>query len=128
MRLYSLLACLLLLLPTLTVGEDAPPKPLTPAEAAKKVREKITVEMLVKSTGGNENCYLNSEADFMEDANFTIFIPKDTKEKFKKLGINNPAEHFDKKTIQATGTVILVEKKPRIAIIEPAQLKIVEKK
>jgi hypothetical protein len=124
MRLYSLLACLLLV-PTLTLGEDAPAKPLTPAEAAKKVREKITVEMLVKSSGGND---LNSEVDFMADANFTIFIPKDTKEKFKKLGIANPAEHFDKKTIQATGTVILVEKKPRIAIVEPDQLKIIEKK
>ena len=127
MRIYSLLACLLLV-PTLTLGENPRPKPLTPTEAAKKVREKITVEMLVKSTGGNENCYLNSEADFMAEANFTIFIPKDTKEKFKKLGISNPAEHFDNKTIQATGTVILVEKKPRIAIVEPDQLKIIEKK
>jgi hypothetical protein len=127
MRLYSLLACLLLV-PTLTLGEDPPPKPLTPADAAKKVREKVTVEMFVKSSGGNENCYLNSEADFMSDANFTIFIPKDTKEKFKKLGVKNPAEHFDQKTIQATGTVILVEKKPRIAIVEPDQIKIIDKK
>lgn len=127
MRPHLLLACLLLT-PTIALAEDPTPKPLTPAEAAKKVREKVTVEMFVKSTGGNENCYLNSEEDFMSDANFTIFIPKDTKEKFKKLGIKNCAEHFDKKTIQATGTVILVEKKPRIAIVEPDQLKIVDKK
>lgn len=127
MRLHLMLACLLLI-PTLVLAEDPAPKPLTPADAAKKVREKVTVEMFVKSTGGNENCYLNSEADFMAETNFTIFIPKDTKEKFKKLGVKNPAEHFDQKTIQATGTVILVEKKPRIAIVEPEQIKIIDKK
>ena len=127
MRLHLMLASLLLI-PTLILAEDPAPKPLTPADAAKKVRGKVTVEMLVKSTGGNENCYLNSEADFMSDTNFTIFIPKDTKEKFKKLGVKNPAEHFDQKTIQATGTVILVEKKPRIAIVEPDQIKIIDKK
>lgn len=107
----------------------AEPRPLTPAEAAKKPREKVTVEMLVKSTGGNENCYLNSEEDFKNEANFTIFIPKDTKAKFKKAGIEEPAEYFLDKTVRVTGTVLLFEgTKPRIAVIEPDQVKVVDAK
>lgn len=126
MRLLSVLACLLLI-PAI-VWADESPKPITPAEAAKRIKEKVTVEMLVKSTGGRENCYLNSEEDFKSDANFTIFLSKDAKEKFKKAGIENPAEYYKQKTIQVTGTVIVVEKKPRIAVNEPKDLKVIEKK
>ena len=127
MHLQSLLTCLLLV-PVLAAADEPQPKPITPAEAAKKVNEKVTVQMQVKSTGGNENCYLNSEDDYKLDANFTIFISKDVKEKFKKAGIAEPAEHFDQKTILVTGTVTLFQKKPRIALVEPDQIKIIEKK
>ena len=126
MRLHSVLACLLLV-PALVMADEPPPKPITPAEAAKKLKEKVTVEMVVKSTGGRENTYLNSEEDFKLDANFTIFLSKDVKEKFKKAGVEDPAAHFKQKTIQVTGTVILFEKKPRIAVTEPAQIKVIEK-
>jgi len=127
MRLHSILACLLLI-PAFVLAEDPQPKPLTPAEAAKKLNEKVTVQMLVKSTGGRSNCYLNSEEDFNMASNFTIFIDKDAKERFRKAGIEDPGEHYMDKTIQVTGTVILFEKKPRIAAAEPSQIKIVEKK
>ena len=90
MRLSSVVACLLLV-PALVMADEPEPKPVTPAEAAKKLNEKVTVEMVVKSTGGRENCYLNSEDDFKLDANFTVFISKDAKEKLKKAGIDNPA-------------------------------------
>lgn len=126
MRLLSALACLLFI-PAFVLAEDTP-KPLTPAEAATKVKEKVTVQMQVKSTGGRENCYLNSEEDFKSDANFTVFLSKDAKEKFKKAGIENPVEFYKLKTIQVTGTVIVVEKKPRIAVNEPTELKVIEKK
>lgn len=122
-----LLAILTVLYSSIAFAEDAP-KPVTPAVASTKIKEKLTVEMLVKSTGGRENCYLNSEEDFKLDSNFTIFINKDVKEKMKKAGIDNPAEHFKQKTIQVTGTVILFEKKPRISITEPEQIKIIDKK
>ena len=52
----------------------------------------------------------------------------EVKEKMKKAGIENPAEHFKQKTIQVTGTVILFEKKPRISITEPEQIKVIDKK
>lgn len=127
MRLHSVLACLLLV-PAFVLAEEPQPKPVTPAEAAKKLNEKVTVQMLVKSTGGRSNTYLNSEADFNLESNFTIFIDKDAKEKFKKAGIENPTEYYKNKTIQVTGTVVLFEKKPRIAAAEPTQIKVIEKK
>jgi DNA/RNA endonuclease YhcR with UshA esterase domain len=101
--------------------------PLSPAEAAKKVNEKVTVQMEVKSTGGKDNWFLNSEADFKDDKNFTVFIPKETVEKFKKNKIDEPA-HFKSKTIQVSGTVTLFKDKPQIKVDEPDQIKILEKK
>ncbi len=43
----------LVLVATATYGDDKPIKPIPPAEAAKKTNETVTVEMVVKSTGGN---------------------------------------------------------------------------
>lgn len=127
MRLCSILA-LLMLVPSAMLADEPQPNPITPAQAAMKLKEKVTVQMLVKSTGGRENCYLNSEDDFTLATNFTVFLSKNAKEKFKKAGIDNPAEHFKQKTIQVTGTVILYEKKPRIEVTEVSQLKVVDTK
>lgn len=101
--------------------------PITPAEAAKKINEKVVVEMEVKSTGGRNNHYLNSEEDFKDAKNFTIFISKDHLEAFKKAGIDNPSMHFKGKWIQVTGTVVLEEAKPRIKVEKPDQIKTVTK-
>ena len=101
--------------------------PISPEEAAKKVNEKVVVEMDVKSTGGRENQYLNSEEDFKSAKNFTIFISKDDLEKFKKAGIESPATHFKGKLIQVTGMVVLDKEKPRIKVDEPDQIKVIVK-
>jgi len=50
-------------------------RPITPEEALKRVDQKVTVAMDVKSTGGNTARYLNSETDFRDNKNFAIFIP-----------------------------------------------------
>jgi DNA/RNA endonuclease YhcR with UshA esterase domain len=109
-------------------GDDAPAKPLTPAEAAKKVKEKVLVEMEVKSTGGNTNCYLNSEEDYKDAKNFTIFIPEATIEKLKKAKVEEPKVHYKGKTVQVSGTVVLYRDKPQIQVDEPEQIKVIEKK
>jgi DNA/RNA endonuclease YhcR with UshA esterase domain len=109
-------------------ADEPPAKPISVADAAKKVDAKVTVEMEVKSTGGKSSYYLNSETDFRDDKNFTIFIPRDAVEKFKQAKIENPADHFKGKTIQVTGTVVLYQKKPQIKVDRPEQIKIVEKK
>ena len=102
-------------------------KPIPPAEAAKKINEKVVVEMEVKSTGGKENHYLNSEEDFKDAKNFTIFISKDQLDKFKKAGVESPLMHYKGKTIQVTGTVVLEKEKPWIKVEGPDQIEIIPK-
>jgi len=125
MRLASLLIALVSFPTLLALATDV--TPITPAEAAKKVNEKVLVEMDVKSTGGRENQYLNSEEDFKDTKNFTIFIGKDHLPKFKKAGIENPSTHFKGKKIQVSGTVVLEKEKPWIKVEEPDQIKVIEK-
>ena len=83
--------------------------------------------MEVKSSGGRDNRYLNSEEDYKDAKNFTIFIAKDDVEKFKKAGIEKPEVHFKGKTIEVSGTVVLQKEKPQIQVKELDQIKIVEK-
>ena len=117
-----------LALPALALAQESAPKPLTPAEAAKKLEMKVTVEMEVKSTGGNNNNYLNTHSDYKDAANFTIFIPKAALTKFAAAKIEKPIDYYKGKTIQVTGTVVLFEQKPQIRVEDPAQIKVVEKK
>ena len=101
--------------------------PLTPAEAAKRINEKVVMQMEVKSTGGDNNRYLNSEEDYKDAKNFTIFISKDHLGKFKKAGIEKPEVYFKGKLIEVNGTVVLQKEKPQIKVEEPDQIKIVTK-
>ena len=112
-----LFACIAIAIasPIFTLAEDV--SPVTPAEAAKKVNEKVVVE----------NHYLNSEEDYKEIKNFTIFISKDHLDKFKKAGIESPSDHYKTKTIQVSGTVVLEKQKPWIKVTSPDQIKIVTK-
>jgi acetyl esterase/lipase len=122
--------CLLpfaLAISTHVVAQDTA-TPLTPAEAAKKVDQQVTVEFAVRSTGGERNRYLNSASDFSQANNFTVFIPQATMPKFAAAQIKNPDEHFYGKTIQVTGVVTLNRNKPQITISDPAQIKIIESK
>ena len=91
MHLFTYLLALILLPVSLTLDDPPPAKPLTPAEAAKKVNEQVTVEMEVKSTGGTTNYFLNSEADYKSDKNFTVFVPKEAVAKFAKAKIDKVA-------------------------------------
>jgi hypothetical protein len=127
MRLYAAIVVPMVLL-GVTRGDDTPTKPITVAEAAKKVNEKVTVEMEVKSTGGKGICFLNSEADYKDANNFTILIPKETMAKFGKTKIDDPQKHFKGKTVLVTGTVTLYQKKPQIKVEDPDQIKVTEKK
>jgi DNA/RNA endonuclease YhcR with UshA esterase domain len=125
MRLTSMVFALLSLSSLMAMAEEI--TPITPAEAAKKVNEKVVVQMEVKSSGGNKNQYLNSEEDYKDLKNFTIFIAKDHLDKFKKAGIENPSVHFKGKLLQVTGVVALEQQKPRISVAEPDQIKVITK-
>lgn|SRR5262245_27656623 len=103
-------------------------KAVTPAEAAKKVNEKVTVEMEVKSTGGREACFLNSEADYKDAKNFAVFISEAALVKFKEAKIENPKEFYKGKLVRVTGMVVLYRDKPEIKVDSPDQIALVEKK
>ncbi|MFT3920983.1 MAG: hypothetical protein QM778_00465 [Myxococcales bacterium] len=68
------LAVAALAIPSLVQADDAPPKPLTPMEARKKVGEQILVEMEVKTAKDRlekrGEIYLDAELDFRSEKNF----------------------------------------------------------
>jgi DNA/RNA endonuclease YhcR with UshA esterase domain len=107
-------------------------KPLTAAEAIKKVNEKVTVQMEVKAAKDRlerrGEVYLDSEEDFHDEKNLGVVVTRAGAAKLKKAGIGDPAGHFKGKTIRVTGTVIIKEKRPRIEVDDPGQIKVVEKK
>jgi uncharacterized protein (TIGR03067 family) len=105
-------------------------KPLTPAEAIKKVNEEVTVQMLVKASKNRlekrGEIYLDSEENFQDEKNLGIVVTKTGAVKFKAKGVDDPAVHFKDKTIRVKGTVIIKEKRPRIEVDDPKQIVIVE--
>jgi DNA/RNA endonuclease YhcR with UshA esterase domain len=113
---------------SLALAEDQP-KPLSAAEAAKKVNEEVTLLMEVKSASLRESvCFLNSEPDFKDAKNFTFFIDKEALAKFQEAKIEDPAAQFKGKTVQVKGKVTLFRDHPQIKVSGPDALKLVEKK
>jgi len=101
-----------------------PVRPIGPEEALKKVDQKVTVLMEVKSTGGNTARYLNSETDFRFEKNFAIFIPNIALAAFKKAGIEDPGQYYKGKTIVVTGMVVISQERPQIRVENPDQIKL----
>src|SRR5262249_33267622 len=105
------------------------PGPIGPAEAAKKVNEEVTLQMEVKSATLRESvCFLNSEEDFKDAKNFTVFISKEALAKFREAKIEDPAVQFKGKTVQVKGKVTLYRERPEIKVSGPDAIKVVEKK
>ena len=97
---------------------------LSPAEAAKKVGEKVTVQYVVASVGGQTNMYLNSEKDYRSKDNFAVVLsPKARMGKWEKA----TAATFTGKTVRATGTVRLNREAPQLEIADEKDVEIVEK-
>lgn len=115
----------------LVIADESGDKPLTPAEAARAVNKRITVQMEVQSTGTSKNksvIFLNSEPDFRNHANFTIVINSEVARSFKDKKIDDPAAHFKGKTVRVTGKVMLYKDRPQIVLDDPEQIRVVEKK
>jgi DNA/RNA endonuclease YhcR with UshA esterase domain len=133
-RFAALVLPLVFLAPA--AGQEAKTKPraenakaISPAVARKKVDETVTVRMEVKSSrlmSDREVAYLNSEKDYRSAENFTIFIGKDALAKFKEAKIDDPAKHYDGKTIEVTGKVTLYRERPQIPVARPDDIKVVK--
>jgi DNA/RNA endonuclease YhcR with UshA esterase domain len=125
MRCSALVGLILFVVPV--SAEDKAPKPITPTEAGKRVGEKVTVEMEVKSTGKSRGVFfLNSEEDYRNEKNFTGFINQDGAKRFQEAKIDDPAAHFKGKTVRITGTVKLYRDKPEIVVEDPKQVEVVK--
>jgi len=104
--------------------------PLSPLEAARRVNEKVTVEMLVKAAKNCPHCsqiFLDSEEDHHNPDNLAVAVTRIGKAKFKEALIDDPAGHFQGKTVRVTGTVIVKENRPEIEVDDPKQIEVVEK-
>jgi DNA/RNA endonuclease YhcR with UshA esterase domain len=121
-------ALVLVLLFVPFAAADDNPKPVGPEEAAKQVNEKVTLKMEVKAANlRNGVCFLNSQEDFKDAKNFTVFLSKEAVEKLKAAKIDDPAAHFKGKTILVNGKVTLYREKPQIVVDDPEQIKVAEK-
>ena len=129
-RLAALLA--LALTSVALAADDKEGKPLSPAEAIRRVGQKVTVEMRVRASKNalehRGEIYLDSEENFRDEKNLAVVINKDGAAHFKDAGVVDPAAHFKGKTIRVSGTVTLQEKRPRIVVTDPAQLRLVTRK
>jgi len=107
-------------------GGQEPPKVIRPADAAKKVNEEVTLQMEVKSAVLRaKDCFLNSEKDFKDAENVTIFIDKEALAKFNGARIEDPAAYFKGKTVQVKGTVTLYRDRPEMKATGPDAIKVV---
>jgi hypothetical protein len=85
--------------------------------------------MEVKSAALREGvCFLNSEEDFKDAKNFTLFIDKEALAKFKQAKIEDPAAHFKGQTVQVKGKGVLYRDRPEIKLRGPDGIKVVQKK
>jgi len=111
--------------PARPVGAGA----VSPAEAARHVGEKLTVEFAVHGTGATRDrgrVFLNS-AERRDPGNFTVVIDmKKAGEAFKKSGVDDPREHFKGKTVRVTGTVSTFNDAPQIVVEDAGQVVVVK--
>lgn len=111
-----------------SLATAAEPTIWTLEEAAKQVGKQGTIEFKVQSSRLLESgkfCFLNSEKNFQDKANFTVAISAAALEKYKTAGIENPAEHFRDKTVQVTGKVAIFKERLQIQVDDPQHLVIV---
>lgn len=124
-----IVAFMALLLCVNALGADETVKTIGPDEAAGRVDQLVTLKMQVKSAAlRNELCFLNSEENYRDDKNFTVFIGREAMAKFKEAKIPDPAARYKGKTIVVRGKVTLHREKPQIAVTGPDQIKVLETK
>jgi len=125
---FIAIALALVFLSALAIAADNKTKPLTPAEAAKKVNEKCTVEMEVKSVGKSKgNYFMNSKDDFKAPDNFVVFINNVGVARLREVKIEDPVAYYTNKTIRVTGMVKLFRDRPEIVVEKADQIQVVEK-
>jgi DNA/RNA endonuclease YhcR with UshA esterase domain len=102
--------------------------PLSPLEAANRVNEQVTVQMLVRAAKNCAHCsqiFLDSEEDHHDPKNLAVAVTETGKVRFKEMRIDDPANHFKGQVIRVTGVVTLKENRPQIEVEDPGQIEFV---
>ncbi len=114
-----------------TGSPEAQEQPLTPVEARQQVGKEIVVLMkpaaIKDRLEWRGEIYIDSETNFRDEKNFAIVITEKGANRFKEIGIKDPAKHLENQEIRAKGVVKEVQGIPRIEINDPKQISIAEK-
>jgi hypothetical protein len=105
-------------------------KPISPAEAIEQIgKPQVLVEMKVRATKDRLQkrgiINLDSEEEFTDPNNLGVAISAEAAEKFKAIGIHEPAKHFLGKTIQVRGCIMRFEERPYLPVYATEQIVIV---
>src|SRR5262245_32762471 len=101
--------------------------PLTPLEAANRVNEQVTVEMLVKAAKNCPHCsqiFLDSEEDHHDPNNLAVAVTETGAARFREAKVDDPAGRFKGQVIRVTGVVALKDNRPRIEVDDPGQIEV----
>ncbi|QDT55552.1 hypothetical protein Pan44_35960 [Caulifigura coniformis] len=107
------------------------PKSIAADQARKHVGDRVTVQFKVlhtKAAKEPDRVYLDSEKDYRDPRNLGVLIEADALPSFAKVGIKNPAAHYDGKTIRITGNLFLRDDNVFIRAKAPGDIKIVDDK
>jgi hypothetical protein len=112
----------------LTQKRGHPMKSISAVEAINRLNEPVTVEMRVKATKSctcSSQFFLDSEENKRDPKNLGVIVTTDGATRFKDCKIDDPAVHFQGRTIRVHGTVVLKDDRPYIEVDDPAQIEIV---
>jgi hypothetical protein len=102
---------------------------ITPVEALQRLNESVLVKMPIRRTKTctcSSQFFLDCEDNKRDPKNLGLVVTTAGAARFKETGIDDPAEHFQGKTVQVRGTVILKEGLPYIEVDDPGQIEVVE--
>jgi hypothetical protein len=124
---------LLIAVAVLGFGTGAPgadgDKPLSPAEAVKRVGQTVLIEMTVRKAKDRLDehgvVYLDSEEDFHLPTNLGVAITKAGAAKFKEKGVTDLVAHFRDRTVRVRGEILIFETRPYLPVTDPGQIEIV---
>jgi hypothetical protein len=103
--------------------------PISPVEAIQRLNEPVVVQMLVKRTKSctcSSQFFLDCEESKRDPKNLGLIITTAGAARFKETGIDDPADHFQGKTIRVHGVVVLKEGWPYIEVDDPGQIDVVD--
>ena len=102
--------------------------PLSAPDARTRIKERVRVEMTVKAAKNCQRCslmFLDSEEDHHDPKNFAVAVTEIGKGKFKEAKIDDPAGHFQGRTIRVTGVVTVKDNQPQIEVDDTGQIEVV---